>query len=167
MRRFVKVLVLVIPVLLLAGFVVLSYKFYTFYNKAEIQVVTEITPVQADAIQKEFGFTLPEGARIVQCRYAGSRDRLFTVVITGVTDEDMFIQNCIQFEVEEPYERKQLPYYEFEHRDIDKMIPAKYYFGMSNGSSRGIYIYYKGTEMIIDIEKGGIVSPELVKMFGV
>ena len=52
MRRFVKVLVLVIPVLLLAGFVVLSYKFYTFYNKAEIQVVTEITPVQADAIKK-------------------------------------------------------------------------------------------------------------------
>ncbi len=167
MRLLIKVLVAVVSVLLLIGAIVFIYNFKNFYSKAEIITVTDITSAHAEAIQKEFGFTLPEGANIVQCRFANSRDRLFTVVITGVSDTDMFLKNNLNFEVGNPYETERYTYGYHEQKDLNMKVTAKKYFGMLDSSKRELYIYSIDDEIIIEIEKGGIISSELIKMFGV
>jgi len=141
--------------------------------KAEVKVVTEINSAQVDAIEEEFGFALPENSQILQCRLGLPRDWPFSVAISGITDVEAFIQNNLNFEVKEPYEVQLFPYevqlfpYNAEERtDLSKTITAEYYFGLYNGSERGIYIYETDLGTIVEIEKSGVVSQELLKMFG-
>ncbi|NLM48364.1 MAG: hypothetical protein GX198_06060 [Epulopiscium sp.] len=159
MRQLKKVITFIFLVLI-------SIELAGCFYKPEIRVVSEVTAEEADAIQEEFAFILPEEAQIVQCRYANSKDSLFTVVITGVSDSDAFIENNVEFELEEPVEIDRFPYDEMDKTDFDKRVRAQYYFGMYDGSKRGIYIYSADQGIVIEIEKSGIVSPELIEMFG-
>ena len=134
--------------------------------KAEVKVVTEINSAQVDAIEEEFGFALPENSQILQCRLGLPRDWPFSVAISGITDVEAFIQNNLNFEVKEPYEVQLFPYNAEERTDLSKTITAEYYFGLYNGSERGIYIYETDLGTIVEIEKSGVVSQELLKMFG-
>ena len=134
-----------------------------------IKVATNITPAQAEAIQKEFGFVLPKDTSIVLCRFANSRDSLFSVVITGPIDEKDFIMNNLEFEVgelsisdHESYDATK----KNDHYYSDEWIKADYYYGFLDGSQRKLYFYNTDFERILEIQKGGITSRKLLNMFG-
>ena len=129
----------------------------------EIMTATALDQSQIDDVQKEFGFKLPEEASIALCRLSNSRDRLFTVIVCGVFDEAGFINDYLEFEVDEPYQIEHSAYND--GLGTGNHVMANYYFGMLNGSKRGVYVYSENSELIIELEKSGIVSKNLLDMF--
>jgi len=123
---------------------------------------TTLSQSQIDAIQTEFGFKLPEHADITLCKLSNSRDRLFTVIICGISDEADFIKNNLEFEVDDSY---QIEHHAYNTSITADPIVADYYFGMYNGSKRGVYVYSVQSEPVIEFEKSGIVSNVLLDMF--
>lgn len=160
MKLIVKLILIIVPVSLWLAILTAC-----FNTKAEIKVVTDITSTQVSAIQKEFGFELPENASVIQCRLGLPRDWPFTIAISGIKDVEEFIQNNLHFEVEEPYEIQHFAYDEKERTQLDKRITAVHYFGMYNGSKRRIYIYQTDIGAIVEFEKSGVVLQELLEMF--
>ena len=65
------------------------------------------------------------------------------------------------FNVEEPY---RIEHYAYDTSLTDDPLMANYYFGLYNGSKRGIYVYTIDSKMIVEFEKSGIVSKDLLDM---
>ncbi len=130
----------------------------------EIKTVNDFTETQVNEIQSEFGFTLPEKASIIQAELSTSMDKLFTIVISGINDVEGFIEYNLDYEVGEQYQRGHFSYDE-DSTDWDKRITVDYYTGDYDGNLMGIYVYQIDDEMIVEIDKEGIVSQELVDMF--
>lgn len=149
--------------LLLVGYAI--YYCWFYISQSQIQFTSKITDYQAEAIQNEFRFKLPEGAQIVQCSFTAAEDNLFTVAITGVSDIDAFVQRNLQFEVVEHVKTERFSYADHDRTDRDRQHEAKHYIGWYGNDVRDIYIYSTDTEMVIEIEKSGIVSPELSRLF--
>jgi len=59
---------------------------------------TRFTRRQIEALQYEFEFILPEGARIVHFAFLPSRDPWIRVTIAGIRDLDDFLENNLLFE---------------------------------------------------------------------
>ena len=135
----------------------------------QFKAKTHFTPTQINAIQKDFGFTLPEGCSIALCKLTNGRDGIFNIIVTGLKNEEEFIKTNLAFPVEGPFQGMcPSPYapskkYEFYLGD-EKAISIGYH-GKYNGGYRYISIYETNSGTILDLQMSKVVSDDVYYMF--